>query len=435
MELLPLSKPTYAQVTSEDKDFSERTRRLWSQDVDQVTPTLKQLTEKKSHTLQPNTLANRFRVSIVRPIIHLVTHRESLSLRKQVIEQSRNEPQQRLPFLVKNLMDIAREFGEADQPYNFSDGCCYGLASSYVLYELMGRSEEFNALMESISQNSEIGWVFWEKHYKSLGRAILRAQNKARANSQNIDKDTHFLLKIRPFIELILLLQSPRLTQLSHIIKFQSMLKSCHLLVRNNPTVDPPFYQTKPYPLSLTYEGFYLFIIKIGESVSERSQTRIFHFFSDEHIVALKVTHDGYEAFDQNLENYKERYQKGNERRFSNLFIYAVQNELLNYRSRVVKANGRKFIHRLDDTNRVNQNKLRTARYSQECRRIQPPHHCDRDLHKLAKYRACSNHEIKFEVKEFITNCQPPMMRDQKIPLRAIIKMIPKAQLSPTRGL
>ncbi|WP_422447217.1 MULTISPECIES: hypothetical protein [unclassified Endozoicomonas] len=72
-------------------------------------------------------------------------------------------------------MSLSTRFDGSDKArlYNFSKGCCFGLASSYVLYEQLGCPEEYDELLGTLSQDPALGWVCWNKYYAHLADGLL----------------------------------------------------------------------------------------------------------------------------------------------------------------------------------------------------------------------------------------------------------------------
>ncbi|WP_422474305.1 ankyrin repeat domain-containing protein [Endozoicomonas sp. ALB032] len=269
------------------------------------------------HTLslaitQSTTLLSRVTQIILLPLLHLIGHGELLSSRVQKIEQSKSEPQQRLPFLVMNLMSLSTRFDGEDKArlYDFSDGCCCGLASSYVLYERMGCAEEYDELLSTVSQDPVLGWVFWNNHYDHLADAILDAQQMFKADPATQDHQALLLLKLRPFCESLLAFQAPATTTLQEEVPVQNTEKTAQWIVSAAGSSTPVLHSTPWYPIGLTQSGLRLLLNKIAETIPEGRGSRLFHLQTGKHILSLKLTPEGFEIRDQNIRNYKELFKK-----------------------------------------------------------------------------------------------------------------------------
>ncbi|MGB1270903.1 MAG: ankyrin repeat domain-containing protein [Endozoicomonas sp.] len=261
---------------------------------------------------QSTSLFSRSTRNIFRPLIHLATHGELLSARKQKIEKSKSAPQRRLPFLVKNLMALATKFDGKDKAelYDFSKGCCFALASSYVLYEQMGCPGEYDELLNTVSQDPALGWVFWDKHYDHLADAITDAQKMFKADPSGHDPQMRFLLKLRPFCESLLAFQTPDYTTLKDNVPEQNTEKTAQWIASATDVNSPVLQSTPSYPIGLKESGLCLLLNKIAETILEVQESRIFHIKTGRHIITLKVTPDGFEIRDQNIRNYKRFIEK-----------------------------------------------------------------------------------------------------------------------------
>ncbi|WP_257288492.1 ankyrin repeat domain-containing protein [Endozoicomonas sp. SESOKO2] len=261
---------------------------------------------------QSTSLLSRVTQTILRPLLHLIGHGELLLTRAQKIEQSKSEPQKRLPFLVMNLMSLSTRFDGEDKArlYDFSDGCCYGLASSYVLYEQLGCSEEYDELLSTVSQDPALGWVFWDNHYDHLADAILDAQQMFKADPATQDHQTLFLLKLRPFCESLLAFQAPGRTTLQEEVPEQNTEKTAQWIVSAADGNTPVLHSTPSYPIGLTESGLCLLLNKIAETTREGGGSRLFHLRTGMHILSLQVTSEGFEIRDQNIRNYKQLFKK-----------------------------------------------------------------------------------------------------------------------------
>ena len=146
-------------------------------------------------------------------------------------EQSKSGLEKRLTILSTNLMTLSFWLDGEDEDraelYNFTEGCCFGLASSYMLYEKMGCPEEYDELLGTVSQDPELGWVFWNKHYADLIDAILDAQRMFKNNPATQNRQTLFLLKLRPFCESLLAFQKPHKTILHKEVSNQNTREDC----------------------------------------------------------------------------------------------------------------------------------------------------------------------------------------------------------------
>ncbi len=279
-----------------------------------------------SKTLQRKSLYQRA-VKVIKPIIHLIRYHETLSSRVGKIEESRVTPENRLPFLNSNLGKIAQQFNgdDAAKLFDFSDGCCFGLTSNYILFETLGEQERFDKILSTLSQNPQLGWVFWGEYYPNLAEAIEEAQNEVRRNPRTTDPDTLLLIQLRPFCEALLLFQSPETTALASSFSFQDTNAAAQLITPENIDSDDTLQSTPYYSVGLKPEGFERLLSNIGGSVSKGQPDRLFHISSGGHIIVLKVSSQGYEIFDQNIVNYTKKFSIGEEGRLASFLSDRVQ--------------------------------------------------------------------------------------------------------------
>ena len=266
-------------------------------------------------------------LNVIKPVAHFIRYRERLASRIKVIETSRTTPQKRLPFLNENLEEIARQFNgdEAAKLFDFSAGCCFGLTSNYILYETLGQQDEFDSILSTLSQNPEKGWVFWGQYYPNLADAIAEAQVEVKLSPKTTDQDTRLLLLLRPFCESLLLFQNPNNTVLRSTIPFQDANTAAQFLASEHLEEDAVLKSTPYYIAGLKLEGLEKLCLHIGSTISEQQPERFFHISSGGHIIAMKVTRQGYEIFDQNITNYRRFIPRGDEKQLASVLKDRIQ--------------------------------------------------------------------------------------------------------------
>lgn len=313
--------------TSEAIDLKNSTDKQYMGKDVTVLPSQKMLKPPPhSKTLQSKSLY-QLAVDAVKPLVHFFLHHETLSNRIRIIEDSRLRPQRRLPFLNANLENIAKKFNGdgATELFDFSRGCCFGLTSNYILFEVFAEHEKFDKILSTLSQDPKEGWTFWGMYYPNLADAIALAQDELRKKPDTTDPDTLLLIELRPFCESLLLFQSPKDTALSSSIPFQDINAAAQLTASESLEDDAVFQSTPYNTAGLTPEGVESLLLKIRTTVDEQLPERLFHISSGGHIIALKVSSQGYEVFDQNIANYKKFFPIGDEKKLASFLGDRVQ--------------------------------------------------------------------------------------------------------------
>ncbi|MBO9480764.1 ankyrin repeat domain-containing protein [Salinisphaera sp. G21_0] len=208
-------------------------------------------------------------------------------------------------------MSLSTRFDGTDKArlYNFSKGCCFGLASSYVLYEQMGCPEEYDELLGTLSQDPALGWVCWNKYYAHLADAIVVAQQMFKDDPATQDHQTLFLLKLRPFCESLLAFHAPQNTTLHTVVPDQNTEQAAQWIASAADSNTPILHSTPAYPIGLTEPGLCLLLNKIAKTTPAQG-SRLFHLNTGRHLLSLKVTPEGFEIRDQNTLNFKKFVRK-----------------------------------------------------------------------------------------------------------------------------
>ena len=289
---------------------------------------LKKILEPSSHSqaLPGESLYQRV-INLTKSLAHLIWHHETLSNRIRIIEESRLKPQKRLPFLNANLEKISRKFNgdEATKLFDFSDGCCFGITSNYILFETLDEQERFEEILSTLSQDPEMGWVFWGQYYSNLADAIATAQDMLRKKPKTSDPDTLLLIQLRPFCESLLLFQSPEDTTSGSLIPFQYADAAAQLVASESLEDDAILQSTPYYTAGLKPGGVKRLLLNIRATVGEQQPERLFHIASGGHIIALKVSNQGYVIIDQNIDNYKKFFPIGDENKLVSFLADRIQ--------------------------------------------------------------------------------------------------------------
>ena len=162
------------------------------------------------------------------------------------------------------------------------------------------------SLLDTVSQDPELGWVFWNKHYADLIDAILDAQRMFKNNSATQNHQTLFLLKLRPFCESLLAFQKPHKTILHKEVPNQNTEKTAQWIAQAADGDSQVLRSTPYYPIGLTEPGLCLLLNKLAETTSEGQGGRLFHILAISHILTLKVTTEEFEIRDQICPDFKQ---------------------------------------------------------------------------------------------------------------------------------
>ncbi|WP_257264460.1 ankyrin repeat domain-containing protein [Endozoicomonas sp. ONNA2] len=265
-------------------------------------------------------------IEIINSLVHFILYHETLASRAGKIENSRIKPQERIPFLSANVATIAKLFyGEsvAANLFNFIDGCCFGITANYILFATSGELERFDKILSTLSQDPEEGWIFWGRYYSNLADAIVTAQDQFQKRPNTENPDTLLLLQMRPFCESLLLFQYPETTYFSSLIPYQDISATARLLASENLAGDAPFQSTPFYTAGLKPEGVKSLLLQMR--TTEYSPERFFHISSGGHIIAMQVSNQGYEIFDQNIANYKKFFPINDEDKLADYFKDRMQ--------------------------------------------------------------------------------------------------------------
>ena len=220
-------------------------------------------------------------------------------------------------YLDYNVLAISKAFNNDEDlihpdTFNFHKGCCYGLSACYILFNILGRSDIFNQLMNVLEQNPFQGWWFYNQSYETLAEAIRDAQNKDKDN-QITDNDTQLLLNLRPFLEMLAVLQYPELSELREEVLLPNMQQVISYISDGNLN-DSSVMKVSPACIAgLTIDGLKQLLISLSAGISTEVPKRLFSISSSEHTVAVKITSNGYELFDINEENYRKNFPPGTE--------------------------------------------------------------------------------------------------------------------------
>ena len=248
-------------------------------------------------------------ISIISSLVNTLTTKAN-SIYYYFMQQPKDEKQPEneiigYQFFETNIMDIFKELYDFTPEY-FSPGQCSGLSACYILHEILGSSQHWRQLMTTLSQNPAKGWVFDDIHYSTLSAAILNAQKSEKNKELPEQPSTLYLLNIRPFLEQILAYQYPQNTLFKYKKNFQSLQHTSPCLfdefdeqLQNSLPVAGPFYSA-----SMKLEGLQHFLASLSKSINKDTPKRFFHIHTGFHAIALKVTQNSYEFFDQNMENY-----------------------------------------------------------------------------------------------------------------------------------
>ena len=244
--------------------------------------------------------------------------RNLFSTIKKICTKEKEEPKKELHCLVDNLMTMAKRFNgeDAEKLFDFSVGCCYGIASNFALYHKLGIPKEFHKLLLLLSKDQNSGWKFYGEKYTDISLAIEKAQSEYKKNPQTTNSDTLTLLKLRPFAESLLFFHSPETTSMHETVPTQNNTAVANILEgdMSNSEILPG---SRNYTLALTQDGLTQFVTNLGQSVRKGDAGRIFHLCTGTHILSLKVNADGYELVDQNIKGFSKSFLKGSEQELS----------------------------------------------------------------------------------------------------------------------
>ena len=185
-----------------------------------------------------------------------------------------------LKCLNENVQTMAKRFNgeESEKLFEF-DGCCYGIASLYVLYHKLEKPEEFFKLLSLLTKKQSSGWEFYGKKYTDIGFAIEKAQEEYRNDPNTENADTYILLKLRPFAEALFFFQNTESTSMSESVPWQHTLDVANIL-EGDDAQGVKLEATDFYSLALTKVGFTLFLKNLGCHVNKGEKPRIFHLSS-----------------------------------------------------------------------------------------------------------------------------------------------------------
>ena len=220
-------------------------------------------------------------------------------------------------YFAGNILAISKAFNNDEDLthpdiFNFLEGCCYGLSACYILFNILGRSDIFNQLLNILQENPEQGWRFYNKRYDTLSKAITDAQIKDK-NNPNTDDDTQLLLNLRPFLELLAAIQSPKFTVLAKEIPRQNMQQVIAYISAENLDGIPIIKSSPLCIAALKTDGLQQFLTQLSAGINTDVPGRLFSISSIGHTVAVKITSDGYEFFNINQINYKKNFAHGTE--------------------------------------------------------------------------------------------------------------------------
>ena len=203
-------------------------------------------------------------------------------------------------FFKKNIKDIFEKFNYS-MPEIFFDGHCFSLSACYIFHDILGSSEHLHQLLSTLSQDPAKGWVFDGIPYSTLSAAIVDSQKKEKDKLPGAS--TSYLLNIRPFLEQILAFQYPHYTIFENKISSQNIQKTAPYVL--DDYLQAGFPVTSPYYTTATRStGLQHFLTSLSKSMHKDTPKRFFHIHTGFHAIALKVTQNNYEFFDQNMENY-----------------------------------------------------------------------------------------------------------------------------------
>ena len=220
-------------------------------------------------------------------------------------------------FLPANVSAISKAFNhdhDLTNPdtFNFHGGCCYGLSACYILFNMLGRSDIFNQLLNVLEQNPRQGWFFYRKHYKTLAEAITDAGRKDR-NSQTTDDDTQLLLNLRPFLEMLAAIQSPHQTELRKDVFTQNMQQVISYISTGNLNDNSIISSSHLCITGLKTSGLKQLLASLSTGINRDVPERFFTIYSAKHVVVIKVTLNGYELFNTNQKYYQKSFSPGME--------------------------------------------------------------------------------------------------------------------------
>ena len=203
-------------------------------------------------------------------------------------------------FFKENIRDIFEKFNYS-MPEIFFDGHCFALSACYIFHEILGSSEHQRQLLSTLSRDPAKGWVFDGIPYSTLSAAIVDAQKNEKDKLPGAS--TSYLLDIRPFLEQILAFQHPNYTIFENKISSQHIQKTAPYVL--DDYLQAGFPVTSPYYTTATRStGLQHLLTSLNKSMHKDTPKRFFHIHTGFHAIALKITQNNYEFFDQNMENY-----------------------------------------------------------------------------------------------------------------------------------
>ncbi len=323
----------------------------------------------------------------------------------------------RLPILNTNIENIFTRFcgNQAAKLLDFHGGCCFGLTSNYILYESLGLPTEFNNIISTLSQDQNIGWIFWGKYYPDLTQAITKAQEKKKRHPYVTNPDLSLLLHLRPFCESLLLLQCPENTILGQTIPFQDIDIAAKFLVSEH--IEETALKSTPFlTAGLKPEGFIIFLSTIENSLTKSAPKRLFQIDSGTHIIALMVSLDGEEIFDQNINNFKQFFPKGHDRELA--FFLNTHFQDMPFNSKVQFHENSVF--------EIREYQLQTSQYLED-----NVENLKQILDRIPSMYRCSVNEKNFSGNNRLHLCAWANNIDE---IREILRD-PEADLNATRGV